>query len=216
MLLSERYREVLDYFSKNMPMPKTELKYNDPFGLLVAVMLSAQCTDKRVNTITPVLLKVFPDAKTMSEARHDEVLELIKSCSYPNTKAKHLIAMSKMIMEKYGGKVPDDPEALKLLPGVGRKTANVVASVAYNKPVIAVDTHVFRVSLRLGLAGNAKTPLSVERQLEKNIPPELRHMAHHWLILHGRYVCKARKPLCDECGLKKVCKYFATKKFKIG
>lgn len=212
MTKSERFRKVLEYFSSTVPAPETELRYRDPFGLLVAVMLSAQCTDKRVNMITPVLLEAFPDAESMAAATHEQVFNLIKSCSYPNSKARNLIKMANVLIEKFGGKVPEEPELLQQLPGVGRKTANVVASVLYNKPVIAVDTHVFRVSVRLGLAVKAKTPLDVERQLEKYIPPEMRHKAHHWLILHGRYICRARKPLCEKCGLTSLCKYFLNKK----
>jgi len=201
----------MDYFQDKMPMPGTELEYGNPFQLLVAVILSAQCTDKRVNMITPALLEAFPDAETMASADVDEIYQFIKSCSYPNSKAKHLVAMSKMLMDKFGGVVPDDPELLMQLPGVGRKTANVVASVLYKKPVIAVDTHVFRVSTRLGLCVGVKTPLDVERQLTKNIAPEMRYNFHHWLILHGRYTCTARKPLCDKCGLTSACRYFNRK-----
>lgn len=211
MLLKEKYRQVLEYFSKTIPLPDTELEYNDPFGLLVSVILSAQCTDKRVNMITPSLLKAFPDAESMASAKQEDIYELIKSCSYPNNKARNLIGMAKTLTGKFGSRVPDDPELLQQLPGVGRKTANVVASVLYRKPVIAVDTHVFRVSRRIGLARNAKTPLSVERQLEKHIEPDLRHKAHHWLILHGRYVCKARKPLCEKCGLTSLCDFYLKK-----
>jgi len=214
MLLKERYKTVIDYFQDKMPMPGTELQYGNPFQFLVAVMLSAQCTDKRVNMITPALLEAFPDAETMASAGVDEIYQLIKSCSYPNSKARHLVAMSKMLMDKFGGVVPDDPELLRQLPGVGRKTANVVASVLYKKPVIAVDTHVFRVSKRLGLTVGAKTPLDVEKQLTKHIPPELRYNFHHWLILHGRYTCTARKPLCGKCGLTSVCRYFNWKNGK--
>jgi len=212
MTSRERFKRVLEYFSSQVPAPETELRYKDPFGLLVAVMLSAQCTDKRVNMITPVLLKAFPDAESLAAATQGKVAELIKSCSYPNSKARNLIRMANVLIEKFGGKIPDEPELLQQLPGVGRKTANVVVSVLYKKPVIAVDTHVFRVSKRLGLAVNARTPLEVERQLEKHIPPEMRHKAHHWLIMHGRYTCKARKPLCEKCGLTSLCKYFINKK----
>jgi len=212
MTSKERFERVLEYFSSQVPSPETELRYRDPFGFVVAVMLSAQCTDKRVNMITPVLLKAFPDAESLASATQEQVAEIIKSCSYPNSKAKNLIRMANVLINKFGGKLPDEPELLRQLPGVGRKTANVVASVLYKKPVIAVDTHVFRVSKRLGLAVNARTPLDVERQLEKYIPCEMRHKAHHWLILHGRYVCKARKPLCEKCGLTSLCKYFKNKK----
>jgi endonuclease III len=208
MLLKERYRKVIEYFLKNGPNPETELEYTDPFHLIVAVILSAQCTDKRVNMITPALLDAFPDAVTMGKARQEEIFEYIKSCSYPNNKAKHLSGMAKMLTEEFGGIVPDDPVLLQKLPGVGRKTANVVASVIYKKPVMAVDTHVFRVANRIGLTINAKTPLDVEMKLSANIPEDLIHNAHHWLILHGRYVCRARNPLCTECGISEFCRYF--------
>ena len=205
----EIYGKTLDYFMIADPDPETELEYRDPFELIVAVILSAQCTDKRVNMITPDLLDRFPDAKSLSEAAPSEVFEYIKSCSYPNNKAKHLVNMSKVLVTKFNGVVPDEPELLQKLPGVVRKTANVIASVVYKKPVMAVDTHVFRVARRIGLAVNAKTPLEVERQLSENIPEELIHKAHHWLILHGRYICKARNPLCYECGLIGFCKYYS-------
>ncbi|NLV18031.1 MAG: endonuclease III [Bacteroidetes bacterium] len=208
MTLKERYRLTIDYFIENNPMPATELEYRDPFGLLVSVILSAQCTDKRVNMITPALLTRYPDAHSMSEAGKSGILEFIKSCSYPNNKAKHLSGMSKMLVNEFDGKVPSDPLLLQKLPGVGRKTANVIASVLYNKPVMAVDTHVFRVSERIGLTHNARTPMQAEEQLTKNIAPEIIHKAHHWLILHGRYICKARKPLCNQCGLSAFCKYY--------
>lgn len=208
MTLKERYKRTIEYFLANMPVAETELIYKDPFELIVAVILSAQCTDKRVNIITPVLLRKYPSASSMAKASPAEIYEYIKSCSYPNNKAKHLSGMSKMLTNDFKGKVPSDPMTLQKLPGVGRKTANVIASVIYNKPVMAVDTHVFRVSVRIGLARNAKTPLNVEQQLMENIPAELMHMAHHWLILHGRYVCKARKPLCSNCGLKEICKFY--------
>lgn len=210
MVLKERYRKTIEYFLQNDPDPETELEYQDPFELMVAVILSAQCTDKRVNMITPALLKAFPDARSLSEASPSDVYEYIKSCSYPNNKSKHLVNMSKVLVDKFNGIVPDEPGLLQELPGVGRKTANVIASVIYRKPVMAVDTHVFRVSRRIGLARNAKTPLEVERQLSRNIPEELIHKAHHWLILHGRYVCKARNPICTECGLSAFCHYFLT------
>jgi endonuclease-3 len=209
MTIKERYKRTIEYFLINRPVAETELSYHDPFELIVATILSAQCTDKRVNIITPALLERFPDAETMAKAEPAEIFEYIRSCSYPNNKAKHLSGMSKMLVAEFGGIVPSEPQILQLLPGVGRKTANVVASVVFNKPVMAVDTHVFRVSTRIGLVKNAKTPLSVENQLSKNIPPELVHKAHHWLILHGRYVCKSRKPLCDLCGLTDFCKYYS-------
>ncbi len=212
MTLKERYKRTIDYFTVNRPVAETELVYYDPFELLVAVILSAQCTDKRVNMITPALLRRYPDARSMAEAEPSEIFEFIKSCSYPNNKAKHLSGMSKMLLNEFDGKVPSDPSLLQRLPGVGRKTANVIASVVFRKPVMAVDTHVFRVSARIGLTINAKTPMNAELQLTKNIPQELIHQAHHWLLLHGRYICKARNPLCDQCGLTEFCKYYCKKK----
>jgi endonuclease-3 len=208
MRIKERFKRTIEYFQTIRPEAETELSYRDPFELIVAVILSAQCTDKRVNQITPALIQRYPDSFTMSKASHDEIFSFIRSCSYPNNKAKHLLGMSKMLTERFGGIVPSDTELLQQLPGVGRKTANVIASVVFNKPVMAVDTHVFRVANRIGLAKNAKTPLQVEEQLSANIPKKLMHKAHHWLILHGRYVCKARKPLCSECGLTEFCKYY--------
>lgn len=215
MTIKERYKKTIEYFLSNMPVAETELVYSDPFELIVAVILSAQCTDKRVNIITPVLLNKYPDAASMAKATPEEIFEYIKSCSYPNNKAKHLSGMSKMLVKEFRGIVPSDPLILQRLPGVGRKTANVIASVVYNKPVMAVDTHVFRVSKRIGLARNAKTPLNVEEQLMENIPSELMHKAHHWLILHGRYVCKARKPLCSSCGLKEICEFYTSNEKKV-
>jgi endonuclease-3 len=211
MTLKEKYKKTMEYFLEVMPVAETELTYTDPFGLIVAVILSAQCTDKRVNMITPALLEKYPDAKSMAKAEPSEIFEFIKSCSYPNNKAKHLSGMSRMLVSEFGGSVPSEPSDLQRLPGVGRKTANVVASVVYRKPVMAVDTHVFRVSVRLGLVRKAKTPLAAELQLSENIPPELIRKAHHWLILHGRYVCRSRNPLCTRCGLKEICLYFAKK-----
>jgi endonuclease-3 len=208
MTLKERYRLTIEYFMVSRPFAETELSYTDPFGLIVAVILSAQCTDKRVNIITPPLLYKYPDAESMSKAEPSEILEFIKSCTYPNNKARHLSGMSRMLVRDFNNIVPSEPLQLQMLPGVGRKTANVIASVVYKKPVMAVDTHVFRVSERIGLTRNAKTPLEAEKQLTSNIPPELMHKAHHWLILHGRYICKARKPLCGECGLTEFCKYY--------
>jgi endonuclease III len=212
MTLKERYAGITEYFRINMPAPETELFYGDPFELVVAVILSAQCTDKRVNQTTPALMERFPDALSMSKAKPEEVFEYIKSVTYPNNKSRHLVGMAKMLLEEFDGVVPSDPEELRRLPGVGRKTANVVASVIFRKPVMAVDTHVFRVAGRIGLAVNSKTPLETELQLTRNFPEELLHSAHHWLILHGRYVCKARNPLCDECGIKAFCKYYGIKK----
>jgi endonuclease-3 len=212
MTIKERYERTIEYFSINRPVAETELVYTDPFELIVAVILSAQCTDKRVNMITPAFLKRFPDARSMSEAEPAEILKFIKSCSYPNNKAKHLSGMAKMLVRDFNGKVPSDTSLLQKLPGVGRKTANVIASVVYRKPVMAVDTHVFRVSARIGLTVNAKTPLNAELQLTKNLPESLVHNAHHWLLLHGRYICKARNPLCRECGLTEFCKYYSKRK----
>ncbi len=208
MTTEERFKKVINYFLENKPVAETELDYTNPYELLVAVILSAQCTDKRVNLITPEFFKRFPDSKKLSEAEVDEVFDYIKSCSFPNNKAKHLVGMAKMLYHDYNNIVPDDIEKLQKLPGVGRKTANVIVSVVYNIPAMAVDTHVFRVSERIGLTKNAKTPLETEKQLVKNIPRELLPIAHHWLILHGRYVCVARKPKCDECGISEYCKFY--------
>jgi endonuclease III len=213
--INERFKRTIEYFRINLPSPETELHYSEPFELIVAVILSAQCTDKRVNIITPALLEKYPDADSMSKAEPEEIFEYIKSCSYPNNKAKHLSGMSRMLVAEFGGKVPSETMLLQKLPGVGRKTANVVASVLFNKPVMAVDTHVFRVSNRIGLVRNARTPLSVELQLTEHFPPEIIHQAHHWLILHGRYICKARKPLCDECGLREFCKFYGDRRNKL-
>lgn len=208
MTIKERFARIIEYFLANQPIAETELVYRTPFELIVAVILSAQCTDKRVNIITPRLLEEYPDAKSMAKADPEDIFEYIKSCSYPNNKSKHLSGMARMLVKEFNGVLPSDPLVLQRLPGVGRKTANVVASVIYDEPVIAVDTHVFRVSKRIGLVRNAKTPLSVEIQLSKHIRPEIRNKAHHWLILHGRYVCKARNPLCSKCGINDFCKYY--------
>jgi len=202
----ERYNGVIGWFKENQPVAETELKYDNPFQLLVAVILSAQCTDKRVNIVTPALLKAFPTPEKMAHAAPEEVYEYIKSVSYPNNKAKHLVGMAKMLIEKFGGTVPADINDLQLLPGVGRKTANVMASVVFDQPAMAVDTHVFRVANRIGLTDNSKTPLSTERELTKSIPEKYLSKAHHWLILHGRYVCTARKPKCEVCGISPWCK----------
>lgn len=202
------FKTVIDYFQKTIPVAETELEYENPYQLIVAVILSAQCTDKRVNMITPALLQRFPTPHKMAEAEPAEVYDYIKSCSYPNNKAKHLVGMAKMLIEDFNGEVPADIDQLQKLPGVGRKTANVIASVVYNKPAMAVDTHVFRVAARIGLTVDAKTPLATERQLMEYIPENLVATAHHWLILHGRYVCMARKPKCEKCGLTDVCKYY--------
>lgn len=204
----ERFGLFISYFSEHMPVAETELHYNDPYQLMVAVILSAQCTDKRVNMITPAFFQRFPDAGTLAGAEHKDVFDLIKSCSYPNNKTKNLIGMAQTLTADFGGVMPSDIELLQKMPGVGRKTANVVASVAFNKPAMAVDTHVFRVAARIGLTRNAKTPLATELQLVKHIPEALIPNAHHWLILHGRYVCQARKPKCSECGLQEFCRYY--------
>lgn len=211
MTKKERFEYIIEYFKKEMPIAETELDYGTPFELLVAVILSAQCTDKRVNIITPALLERFPTAYEMAQASVDEIFEYIKTCSYPNNKAKHLSGMSKMLTNDFNEIIPDDINELQKLPGVGRKTANVIASVVFNKPALAVDTHVFRVSKRIGLTTNAKTPLETEKQLVKYIPEDLIPIAHHWLILHGRYVCIARKPKCEICGIAQYCKYFSKK-----
>jgi endonuclease-3 len=211
MTIKKRIDLTISYFLKNNQAAETELTYLNPFDLMVAVILSAQCTDKRVNMITPALLSKFPDAKAMSQAEPEEIYEYIKSCSYPNNKAKHLSGMSRMLVNEFNGRMPSDPEILQKLPGVGRKTANVIASVVFKKQVMAVDTHVFRVSNRIGLVKNATTPRKVEDQLSLHIPPDLIHKAHHWLLLHGRYICKSRLPLCSQCGLTDFCKYFNEK-----
>ena len=209
MTKKERYEFVIDFFQKNLPEAETELDYEDPYELLVAVILSAQCTDKRVNLTTPPLFKKFPTVKELSKTNFDELFPFIKSISYPNNKTKHLIAMANMVMDKFNGKIPMTVEELMQLPGVGRKTANVVTSVVEQQPNMPVDTHVFRVSKRIGLAAfSAKTPLAVEKELVKNIPEELIHKAHHWLILHGRYVCMARNPKCQQCGVRPACRFY--------
>lgn len=209
MTLKERYSAIIGWFESNMPTAETELHYRNPFELLVAVVLSAQCTDKRVNMTTPALFEAFPTAQAMAEASADDILPYVKSISYPNSKAKHLAGLSRMICERFGGEVPSDAADLQSLPGVGRKTANVMGSVVWGREVMAVDTHVFRVSARMGLTRGAKTPLQTELQLEKHIPSHLLPKAHHWLILHGRYVCTARAPKCNECGVSPWCRHFA-------
>ncbi len=208
----ELFEMVIQYFQKEMPIAETELEYTNPYELLVAVILSAQCTDKRVNQITPDLLKRFPTPEKMAEAEPEEVFDYIRSCSYPNNKSKHLVGMARMLVNDFGGHVPDDIDEMQKLPGVGRKTANVIASVVFNKPAMAVDTHVFRVSARIGLTDNSKTPLETERQLVQYFPEELLPLAHHWLILHGRYTCLARTPKCAKCGLTAICAYFNSSK----
>ena len=208
MTLKERYQNIIDYFSDSMPVAESELNYDNPYELLVAVILSAQCTDKRVNMTTPALFEAFPTPQSMAAASVDEILHYIRSISYPNNKAKNLSAMAKMLCEEFGGEVPDDIEQMMRLPGVGRKTANVVGAVIWGKEVMPVDTHIFRVSARIGLSRNAKTPRQTELQLEKHIPSHLLPIAHHWLLLHGRYVCTARSPKCNKCGIAKWCASF--------
>lgn len=208
MLKKERYRAFVDYFSAHNPDAQTELNYSNPFELLVAVILSAQCTDKRINQVTPALFRRFPDAESLAASSSDEVYSYIRSVSYPNNKAKHLVGMAQKLITDFQGVVPQDVAELQKLPGVGRKTANVIASVVYNAPAIAVDTHVFRVANRIGLTDNAKTPLAVEKQLVKYLPKDTLAIAHHWLILHGRYICIARKPKCEVCPITGICRYF--------
>lgn len=209
MTKKERYQFVINYFVQNNPDAKTELMYDNPYELLVAVILSAQCTDKRVNQTTPLVFESYPEIESLSHATPGSLFPLIKSISYPNNKTNHLIGMAKMVMNDFGGKIPMTVDELMKLPGVGRKTANVITSVIDNQPNMAVDTHVFRVANRIGLV-RAKTPLETEKQLVKNLPKDLIHVAHHWLILHGRYICIARKPKCKICGLKPACHYFKT------
>ena len=212
MTRKARYEAVIAYFSEAMPVAETELKYENPYQLLVAVMLSAQCTDKRVNMVTPTLFAAFPTAAAMAAATEEEVLAYVKSVSYPNSKARHLVEAAQMLVERFDGQVPETREELTSLPGVGRKTANVVMSVVFGKAAMAVDTHVFRVSHRLGLVGEkAKTPLAVELELTKHIPEALIPKAHHWLILHGRYVCTAQRPRCMECGIRHACTFYNEK-----
>jgi len=208
MLRQERYRHFVEYFSKNQPEAETELHYTNPYELLVAVILSAQCTDKRINQVTPALFARFPDAESLAASTPDEVFNYIRSVSYPNNKAKHLVGMAKMLTGDFNGIVPSDIDQLQKLPGVGRKTANVIASVVYDVAAIAVDTHVFRVADRIGLTTNARTPLAVEKQLVKYLPNDTLAIAHHWLILHGRYICVARTPKCEICPLTWFCRYY--------
>lgn len=210
MTKKERFEKIIGYFSTHQPIAETELEYSNPYELLVAVILSAQCTDKRVNMVTPALFKAFPVPEVMAVASSDEVLQYIKSISYPNNKAKHLVGMAKMLVSDFKGIIPSDVNELQKLPGVGRKTANVIASVIYNQPAMAVDTHVFRVSARLGLTTNSTTPLETEKQLMKYIPRDKVAIAHHWLILHGRYICVARTPKCEICPLTEWCNYYQT------
>jgi len=207
MRRKELFERTIAWFQENMSIAETELHYRNPFQLLVAVILSAQCTDKRVNMITPQFFNRFPDAETLAKSSVDEIFGYIKSCSYPNNKSKNLLGMANSLINNFGGNVPDESVKLQELPGVGRKTANVILSVAFNKPFLAVDTHVFRVAARIGLSVNANTPFETEKQLVKYIPEGLLSIAHHWLILHGRYVCVARKPKCHQCGLREICRY---------
>ncbi|MBQ3844580.1 MAG: endonuclease III [Bacteroidales bacterium] len=213
--IQAKYDGFIAYFEQAMPVAESELKFMNPYQLIVAVVLSAQCTDKRVNMTTPAFFERFPDAKSLSEATQDDVYQLIKSISYPNNKAKNLIGMAKALVTDFDGVVPDNIEDLQKLPGVGRKTANVVVAVAFDKPAMPVDTHVFRVSARIGLSKNAKTPLDTEKQLVAHIPQKLLSKAHHWLILHGRYVCLARKPKCAECGIKEICDFYQKNSKKV-
>jgi len=208
MTKKERYKHIITWFTANMPVAESELHYNNPFELLIAVVLSAQCTDKRVNLTTPTLFSEFPTPEKMAQASPETILTYIKSISYPNSKAHYLVGIAKKMVTDFHSEVPADTELLQTLPGVGRKTANVVASVIFNQPKMAVDTHVFRISERLGLTTNSKNPLQTEQELIKHIPEALIPKAHHWLILHGRYVCLARKPKCDACGLSPYCRYF--------
>ncbi len=214
MKIKERYEKVLTWFQENVPVAETELNYSNPFELLVAVILSAQCTDVRINQITQKLFYDYPTPEAMAMATPEVIFEYIRSATYPNSKAKHLVGMAKILVEKFNSEIPDTLEELTTLPGVGRKTANVVLSVIFKKPAMAVDTHVFRVANRIGLTRNSKTPLETEKTLIRHIPKELVHIAHHWLILHGRYTCTARNPKCSECGIKLYCKEF-TKQTKI-
>lgn len=218
MQKKERYRRLIEHFSQKFPEAETELHYTNPYELLVAVILSAQCTDKRVNMVTPALFERYPDPQALADSTAEEVFQYIRSISYPNNKAKHLVGMARMLLAQFGGEVPSTIEELQQMPGVGRKTANVIASVIYNQPAMAVDTHVFRVSHRLGLVSKtATTPLAVEKELVKYIPDSVIPLAHHWLILHGRYVCLARSPQCDKCDLTHLCKFFEnlTKKTEV-
>jgi endonuclease-3 len=215
MTKKQRYDYIIEYFKANAPDAETELLYDNPYQLLVAVILSAQCTDKRVNLTTPAIFKKYPDAEALSKTDFDTLFPLIRSISYPNNKTKHLIGMAQMLVKDFNGEVPLTVEELIKLPGVGRKTANVITSVVDQQPNMAVDTHVFRVSARVGLTTNAKTPLAAEKQLIANFPKELVYIAHHWLILHGRYTCLARSPKCDQCGITAACKYFAQQQKKL-
>jgi endonuclease-3 len=211
MTAKQRFENILAWFAENMPVAESELNYNNPYELLVAVMLSAQCTDKRVNMVTPALFAAYPTVEEMAKATSDAIFEYIKSVSYPRSKAEHLVQMAQRVVETFTGQIPDNIEDLQTLSGVGRKTANVVCAVIWNQPTMAVDTHIFRVSERLGLTTNSKNPRQTEDQLVKYIPAEVIPKAHHWLLLHGRYVCQARKPKCEQCGLSAYCRYFNKK-----
>lgn len=216
MKIKDRYSYLIHYFQETMPVAKSELNYTTPFELLVAVILSAQCTDRRINQITPALFRDYPTPETMALATPDIIYEYIRSVSYPNNKARHLVGMAQMLVQDFDGKVPSTGEELEKLPGVGRKTANVIQAVIFQKARMAVDTHVFRVSHRIGLVGKAcTTPLSVEKQLTRHLPEDIIPLAHHWLILHGRYVCQARTPHCEKCGLTSICKHFSSKGLQI-
>lgn len=208
MTTKQRFAHILAWFEANMPVAESELNYRNPYELLVAVMLSAQCTDKRVNMVTPALFEAYPTPELLAKATSDEVFEYVKSVSYPRSKAEHLVAMAQRLVEVYHGEVPDTIEELQTMQGVGRKTANVVCAVIWNQPTMAVDTHIFRVSERIGLTTGSKNPLQTERQLVKHIPAEVIPKAHHWLLLHGRYVCQARKPKCEQCGIAEFCRFF--------
>lgn len=216
MLKKERFKAFVDHFASEMPVPETELVYENPYQLLVAVILSAQCTDKRINMVTPAIFRDFPSPEHLALTTFDELFPYIRSVSYPNNKTKHLIGMAKMLVEEFGGEIPSTVGELVKLPGVGRKTANVITSVVWNQPNMAVDTHVFRVSKRLGLVTQtAKTPLEVEKQLTRHLPKDVIHKAHHWLILHGRYICLARSPKCDACTITYLCRYFEKQKLHV-
>ncbi len=214
MKTAERYARLIAYFEKARPEAQSELHYDNPYQLLVAVMLSAQCTDKRVNMVTPALFAAYPDAKALAAASVEDIYSYVKSVSYPNSKSRHLKAMAEKLLADFDGEVPDDVDKLQTLPGVGRKTANVIAAVIFNQSVMPVDTHVFRVSNRIGLTTNSKTPLQTELTLERHIPAEKIPVAHHWLILHGRYVCTARSPHCSECGISDICRHYNKLKTK--
>ena len=211
MTTKQRFEHILAWFEANMPVAESELNYRNPYELLVAVMLSAQCTDKRVNMVTPALFEAYPTPELLAKATSDEVFEYVKSVSYPRSKAEHLVAMAQRLVEVYHGEVPDTIEELQTMQGVGRKTANVVCAVIWNQPTMAVDTHIFRVSERIGLTTGSKNPLQTEKQLVRYIPAEVIPKAHHWLLLHGRYVCQARKPKCEQCGIAEFCRFFEKK-----